>query len=138
MEEYLDRFRGKKVIVIETEDEIVIGSHFASEYCGSMYTKKLHGTLAKAKANASQILIELIANASNRRWIKNKDEKHKNDAINGWYRYDVLFSLPVVFDGKRTENYYKGTLVVRINNSGLYLHDLINIKKEDSKPFESK
>ena len=41
VEEYLDRFRGKKVIVIETEDEIVIGSHFASEYCGSMYTKKV-------------------------------------------------------------------------------------------------
>ena len=28
-------------------------------------------------------------------------------------------------------------LVVRINDNGLYLHDIVNIKKEDSKPFES-
>ena len=29
------------------------------------------------------------------------------------------------------------TLIARINDSGIYLHDMINIKKEDSKPFES-
>ena len=55
----------------------------------------------------------------------------------GWYRYDVCFSLPVVFDGKKSVNCYKGTLVARINDNGIYLHDVVNIKKEDSKPFES-
>ena len=55
----------------------------------------------------------------------------------GWYRYDAFFSLPVTFDGKQSLNYYRATLIVRINDSGLYLHDIVNIKKEDSKPFES-
>ena len=29
------------------------------------------------------------------------------------------------------------TIIVRINDTGLYLHDIINIKKEASKPTDS-
>ena len=137
VEKYLDTSLESDYLVQETGDLIKIGSKFASEYCGSTYTKKLHGALLKVKANASQIIPNLIENASNRRWVENKDAKHDKNAKQGWYRYDVCFSLPVVFDGKQSLNCYRGTMVVRINDNGLYLHDIVNIKKEDSKPFES-
>ncbi len=137
VEKYLGKLNGSVFEVNETGDSIIIGSHFASEFCGSLYTKKLHGTIEKAKANASQIIPELIKNATNRRWIENKETKHGQDAKKGWYRYDVFFSLPVVFEGERSTNIYRGTIVARLNDSGIYMHDLINIKKEDSRPFES-
>ena len=137
VEEYLSSYSGSSYEITETGDRIMIGSRFASEYCGSMYTKNLRGTLEKAKANTAQIIPELVRTAKNRRWIENKDEKHCNDAKGGWYRYDVFFSLPVSFAGEALWNNYKGTIIARINDSGIYLHDMINIKKEDSKPFES-
>ncbi len=128
---------GHSYTVLETGDILQVGSHFASEFCGSIYTKRLHGTIEKAKANAAQIIPQLIRYATNRRWVENKDDKHYNDAKGGWYRYDTFFSLPVSFAGKLSKNNYRGTIVARINDKGIYLHDLINIKKEDSKPFES-
>jgi len=137
VEEYLSKYSGSIVTIKETGERIIIGSHFASEYCGSKYTQNLHGSVEKAKANAVQILPDLIREATNRRWVDNKDKKHGNDAKNGWYRYDVHFSMLVVFDGKVTRNYYRGTLIARVNDMGIYAHDIINIKKEDSEPFES-
>ena len=135
---YLSRYDGHVVKVKETGDSIMIGSHFAAEYCGSRYTNSLRGMLVKAKANASQVIVQLVENASNRRWVENKDNRHCNDAKGGWYRYDVYFSIPVEFSEKIATNIYKGTLIVRIHDKGMYLYDIINIKKEDSKPFESK
>lgn len=137
VEKYLNKYENMNITVKETGDIIKIGSHFTDEYCRSTYTMKLHGTLEKAKGNAAQILCELIESATNRRWVENKEEKHNNDASGGWYRYDVYFSMPVVFDGKESWNYYRAVFVARINDRGIYLHDLINIKKEDSKLFES-
>ena len=137
VEQYICASLESEYTVKETNDVIKIGSKFASEFCGSSYTKNLRGALLKAKVNAVQIIPDLIENATNRRWIKNKASKHDKDAKFGWYRYDVYFSLPVIFDGKQLINFYKGTLVVRINDNGVYLHDIVNIKKEDSKPFES-
>ena len=137
VEKYLNDSLEYEYLVKETNDVIKIGSKFASEFCGSTYTKKLKGALLKAKANSAQIIPSLIENATNRRWVENKEPKHALNAKLGWYRYDVCFSLPVVFDGKKSVNSYKGTLVARINDNGIYLHDVVNIKKEDSKPFES-
>lgn len=137
VEQYLSTFLESEYTVKETNDVIKIGSKFASEFCGSSYTKKLRGALLKAKVNATQIIPDLIMRATNRRWVENKESKHDKDAILGWYRYDVYFSLPVTFDGKQSINIYKGTLAARINDNGVYLHDIVNIKKEDSKPFES-
>ena len=137
VEEYLKKYSDNVYRVKETGEKIRIGARFADEYCESAYTKKLRGTLEKAKANAAQIIPNLIENASNRRWMENKDVKHDNDAKGGWYRYDVFFTLPVEFNGKKSVNGYRATLVARINDKGIFLHDMINIKKEDSKPFES-
>ena len=96
--------------------------------------------MAKAKANASQIVGDLIVNATNRRWVENKNDKHNRDASEGWYRYDVYFAIPVQGSSERNKrlNYYSGTLVVRKTIHGLFLYDMINIKKEASMPLESK
>ncbi len=106
-----------------------INSAFADEYAESKYTKALRGSLAKY----------LIENATNRRWIENKNIKHVNNANGGWYRYDTYFSVPVKAENEDDvwENFYMATLVVRINDQGLFLHDIINIKKEAHKPRES-
>ena len=109
-----------------------INSAFADEYAESKYTKALRGSLAKVKANIVQILPCLIENATNRRWIENKNIKHVNNANWGWYRYDTYFSVPVKAENEDDvwENFYMATLVVRINYQGLFLHDIINIKKK--------
>ena len=76
VEEYLSGFSGTVIEVEETKDKIILGSHFASEYCGSVYTKKLKGSVEKAKGHAVIIILELIKSATNRRYVENKEEKH--------------------------------------------------------------
>lgn len=97
-----------------------------------MITKKLRGALAKAKANAVTVIKEIVENSDNRRWIRNKDEKHAKDAPDGWYRYDSYFGMPVQGSGEDSDriNIYKVTLVVRIKGMDLFLYDMINIKKK--------
>lgn len=139
VELYLKQYVGMHVVVTNYKDEILIPGDFPDEYAFSNYTKKLRGSLAKTKANASQVIIELIESATNRRFVDNKDAKHDKDASHGWYRYDVLFSMAVKGEEEHDLrwNYYMGTLVVRIKEEGLFLYDLINIKKEARKPLES-
>lgn len=74
VEKYLRSFVGKSYLISEYGNMIFIGADFPDEFAGSDYTKKLKGTLAKAKGHSH--------------------------------------------DGKR------------------YLYDIVNIKKETSKPFE--
>ncbi len=125
---------------MEYQDDISIAGDFPNEYAESRYTKTLRGAVAKAKANASQIIEPLIVNATNKRWIENKNGKHNKDASEGWYRYDTYFAIPV--QGSCEDyirlNFYSATLVVRKTIKGLFLYDMINIKKEASTPLESK
>ena len=135
VENYVKTFIGKKYIVKETGDTIIIGSDFPNEFAESKYTKKLKGAYAKAKANLSQNIGELIEYAQNRRWVENKNDKHRKNASGGWYRYDVGFTIPVKHEGKISINKYLATAVVRIKKNKLYLYDIINIKKEASTPL---
>ncbi len=139
VEQYLKRYIGQSFIVEEYQEKIYISSDFPDEYSESRYTKKLRGALAKVKANAAQIIGLLIKNATNRRWSENKDEKHKNDASGGWYRYDTYFEMPVKSSDENVErqNRYKATLVVRKKEKNLFLYDIVDIKKEASTPLES-
>ena len=139
VEQFLKRYIGKTYIVAEYQDYISIFSDFPEEYSESKYTKILRGAVAKAKANASQIVDLLIMHATNRRWIENKDVKHNKNAPEGWYRYDTLFAIPVQGSNENAVrwNIYRATLVVRITPRGLFLYDVINIKKEASTPLES-
>ena len=135
VEKYLKHYIGNKYIVKKYNDEVYIPSNFPDEYTESKYTKKLRGALAKAKANASQVIGEMIKEADNRRWVENKNDKHNDEAEGGWYRYDVGFTIPIEFDGEKRKNIYIGTAVVRIHRGKLYLYDIINIKKEASTPL---
>lgn len=94
--------------------------------------------MAKTKANLVQVIPELIANATNRRWVENKNKKHDENAIKGWYRYDVHFTMRVydsMINGYHS-NYYTATAVARINDKGIFLHDIVNMKKEASTPTD--
>ena len=139
VEEYLKKYVEDSYMVEETKDVICIASDFPDEYAESKYTKSLRGSIAKAKANASQVIGKMIVVATNRRWVMNKDEKHKKDAEKGWYRYDTYFGLPVQGSEEKESrvNIFRATLVVRISLKGLFLYDVVNIKKEASKPLES-
>lgn len=139
VEKYLKKYIGEEYKVSETGEVISIASEFPEEYAESKYTKSLRGNIAKAKANAAQVVGKMIVIAKNKRWVENKEEKHNKDAEKGWYRYDTYFGMPVQGsneDEKRI-NIYKATLVVRISMRGCYLYDVVNIKKEASKPLKS-
>lgn len=60
VEAYLKQYIEEFFEVIETGDAIFIGKDLPDEFTGSKDTSRLRGTLAKAKANASQGLPELI------------------------------------------------------------------------------
>lgn len=136
VEFYLNSVVGTEIIVEENGDKITIPPDFPNEYIGSEYSKRLRGSLAKVKANASQVIVNMVIKATNRRYVENKSIKHAKDAAKGWYRYDVAFLMAVRGENEKETRYnaYKGTIVVRIRNNGLFLYDLINIKKEARTP----
>ena len=138
VEKYLRQYEGMVVENKEYGDSIRINSSFSDEYVHSPYTRKLRGGLAKTKANLAQVIPELVESATNRRWVENKDSKHSEDAKRGWYRYDVVFSMQVYKSesGQYGTNYYTATAIVKINDMGMFLYDIINIKKEARKPMD--
>ncbi len=98
----------------------------------SVYTKKLKGADAKAKANAAQAIPEMIEIATNGVFEENRKAKHGRDAQNGWYRYDTRFALPVYGEDGNIERYniFRGRLLIRHASSGKkYLYDILEIKK---------
>ena len=58
--EYLKKYVGEFYTIASTGDVVYVGSDLPCEYSGSLYTKKLNGTVAKAKANATQGIPELL------------------------------------------------------------------------------
>ena len=140
VEKYLKRFIKQYYKILDTNELIYIGTDFPDEFTGSDYTKKLKGTLAKAKANMVQGIPEIINIATGKRFKENKKDKHHKDAKYGWYRYDLKFALPIYNDKneKIKINIFNAVLLIRHAWDGkLYLYDIVNIKKETSKPFES-
>ncbi|MCR5325092.1 MAG: hypothetical protein K6E85_17690 [Lachnospiraceae bacterium] len=133
VESYLKRYIGNQYIVEETGDIIYISSDFPDEYSHSEYSSKIYGTLAKAKANASQAIPELIKNARYISFQSNLKEKHNRDASNGWYRFMIRFTLPI-FDDKGNiigNNCFRGRMVVRCDGDNKkYLYDIVDINKE--------
>ena len=70
----------------------------------------------------------------------NKEDKHKRDGKNGWYRYDSRFALPVFNEVGEIERYnvFNVIMVIRHAKDGkMYLYDIMNIKKETSTLFQS-
>ena len=85
----------------------------------------------------SQGIPQIIEIATGKRWKEDFDNKHKNKAGKGWFRYNTRFALPVTNDeGEIIEyNIYQAVLIVRYSsNEKLYLYDIQNIKKETRYP----
>ena len=140
VEKYLKRYVGDIYSIAEDNEIIYIGSELPSEYAGSVYTKKLKGADAKAKANAAQAIPEIIEIASNGVFEENRKAKHGRDAQNGWYRYDTRFALPVYGEDGNIERYniFRGRLLIRhASSEKKYLYDILEIKKETGKSCQT-
>ena len=137
VEEYLRQYVGEFYSIAETGDIVYIGTDLPDEYAGSNYTKHIKGTVAKA--NAAQAISEIIEIATSKTEEENKKKKHSRNAKNGWYRYDTRFALPVYDESGEVERYnvFSARLLIRHAASGkMYLYDVLEIKKETSKPCQ--
>ena len=133
--EYLKEYVGEFYTIAETKDVVFIGADLPREYSGSKYTHCLKGANAKAKANAAVGLPKLIEIATDGHFRANREDKHKRDAKNGWYKYDSRFALPVYDDNGELNRYniFHASMLIRHSNDGkMYLYDVIDIKKETS------
>lgn len=133
VEAYLMKYIGEEYVLDELDDIIYIGKDFPDEYANSKDSARALGTVGKAKANATQVIPELIKNATNITFQENKADKHKQNAKYGWYRCTVRFSLPTTNDKGEIvgSNAFQGRMVIRCDEDGKkYLYDIINIKKE--------
>lgn len=137
VQSYLKSFVGNCYQVKMSADVIYIGGKLPDEYTGSESRIALKKVESKAKANAAQGIPELIQTAINPIWEKNAKKKHEKDAKYGWYRYDVRFAIPVYSDTGKLERYniFAARLLVNHSANGKkYLYDILNIKKETSRP----
>lgn len=140
VKEYLKMYVGEFYEIADTKDIVYIGNELPDEYTGSKYTYSLRGSNAKAKANASQGIPEMLEIAVGKHFRENKGDKHRQNAANGWYRYDSRFALPVYASNDKIERYnvFHASMLIRHANDGkFYLYDIIDIKKETSNPFQS-
>lgn len=138
VEKYLQKYVGEIVTIAESKDIVYIGAAFPNEYKGSQYTKQLKGANAKAKANATQGIIEMLEIATERRFRENRKKRHTDNAKNGWYYYTTRFAMPVYENEMQTEKYniYAACLLVNHSENGrMYLYDLVDIKREASTPL---
>ena len=140
VEQYLKDYVGEFYSIAEDGEIVYIGTKLPGEYAGSIYTKKLKGAVAKAKANAAQGIPEMIEIATNGVFEENRKKKHGRDAQNGWYRYETRFGIPVYGDDGKVGGYniFYARLLIRHASSGKkYLYDIIEIKKETSKSCQA-
>ena len=103
------------------------------------YMELIDNAKTKAKANAAQTIPEIIEIATSKTVEENKKEKHSRNAKNGWYRYDARFVLPIYDESGEVERYnvFSARLLIRHAASGkMYLYDVLEIKKETSKPCQ--
>ena len=70
---YIEEFVGDDYTIAETSDIVYIGSDLPDEYTGSEYTESLRGANAKAKANASQGIPELLNIAKGKHFKENNE-----------------------------------------------------------------
>lgn len=139
VEQYMKQYVGEFIEIADSKEIIYIGSDFPDEYTSSNYTAKLKGALAKAKANATQGIPEIVEIAKNKRFQENMAKKHDKNAKFGWYRYDSRFAIPIFneMNDFLRYNVFCAELVIRHSeNRKLYLYDIINLKKETSTPLE--
>lgn len=139
VKDYLKTYVGEFYEIADTKDIVYIGNDLPNEYTGSNYTYTLKGTVAKAKANASQGIPEMLEIAVGKHFRENSKKKHVENAAYGWYRYDSRFALPVYGEQGEVERYnaFHASMLIRHAEDGkMYLYDIIDIKKETSNPLK--
>lgn len=137
VEHFLKEYVGDCYEIAQTAEKVYIGSDFPDEFTSSKDTANLRGTLAKAKANATQGVKELLEIAWDGQHTANKEKKHEYDAKYGWYRYYSRFALPVYSEDNMVERYnvFHVQMIIRHDQNGKkYLYDMINIKKGTEHP----
>ncbi len=130
---YLEIYVGAFYEIADTKDIVYIGKELPDEYTGSRYTYSLKGANAKAKANASQGIPEMLEIATGKHFRENSGDKHIRDAANGWYRYNSRFALPVYDENGEVERYnvFYASMLIRHDADGkMYLYDIMDIKKK--------
>ena len=138
IESHLKEYIGKCYEIAETSEKVYIGKEFPDEFVHGKDKTILKGPNAKAKANASQVVGELIQIATNKTNAPDYDSKHGNRAKYGWYRYDTRLALPVYSEQGEVLRYniFKLRMLVRHDRDGkLYLYDFLRTKKETSSPL---
>ena len=93
MKKYLRQYVGNSYLIEDTNDTVYIGRDLPDEYTGSKYTFSLKGANAKAKANATQGIPEMLEIAEGKHYRENSGNKHLRDAVFGWYRYDFQICI---------------------------------------------
>lgn len=83
VEKYLKQYVGDIYTIDDSNDTVYIGTDLQDEYTHSNYTHILKGANAKAKANATQGLPELIEIAAGKKHTENYKEKHMEAAMYG-------------------------------------------------------
>ena len=140
VEKYLKQYVGEAYIIESTNDMVYIGADLPEEYAHSNYTNTLKGANAKAKANATQGIPEMLLIANEKEYEANRKDKHSKDAKHGWYSYVTRFALPVYDKNDDIERYnvFRAIMLVRhAEDNRLYLYDIMKIKKETSTHFQS-
>ncbi len=140
VEEYLKQYVGEFYEIADSKEIVYIGADLSDEYANSNYTHRLKGASAKAKANAAQGIPEMLETAYGKIFEENRKEKHGKDAKYGWYRYESRFALPVFSEDGEIERYnvfHVLMLIRHAKDNKMYLYDIMQIKKETSKLFQS-
>ena len=126
IKDYLIKHIGEYADIIESGQRVYLGEDLPGEYTYSKATENLPVASKLAKGRAATELKEIINNAKNRTWEKNKKIKHEIDARYGFYRYDTVFS----FEHNGREQIYQGKILIRNDENGKkYLYDILDIKK---------
>lgn len=130
--EYLKSHIGDMFTIIENGKRVYLGKDLPNEYNHSKTTERLGKEKRFAKQKATPGIGEMVEIATNERWESPvHKEKHKVDAMYGFYKYDTRFA---VRDRSGDYEVYDAELVIRHDaDRKLYLYDIQGIKKDTAK-----
>lgn len=125
---YLKGHIGEVYPLIESGQKVYIGKDLPGEYTRSKYTQNATPSVKYVKGQAAQNIGEMIEIATNRKWEKNRKEKHEHNAKYGFYKYDTRFAVK---NKSGTYVIYDSTIVIRNDEDGKkYFYDITKIKRD--------
>lgn len=88
---YLETYVGEFYEIVDAKDIVYIGKELPDEYTGSQYTYSLKGANAKAKANASQGIPEMLEIVTGKHFRENSGE-----SISGTLQMAGIGTIPAL------------------------------------------